>query len=188
MPLQCIFVQKKCKNAISDHQNGHHFPRSRSFQVKSRTTCPLPLATSLPSFIGITTIDLKKRAKMWFHTVKWPSFPKVKFTDNVILTPSKSRPCFVGITKIDWEKSAKAWFFYLKWPPQKFSPHFTLHSRTTHDMCEQDIMWISPKLRALGPGQTFDNTLWILLLQRWRWLQTNQTHIGPTLYVWPNYG
>ena len=47
-------------------------------------------------------------------------------------------------------------------------------------------MGISVKLRALGPGQRINNTFWILVLQG-RWLQTNQTHIGPTLYVGPKY-
>ena len=60
-------------------------------------------------------------------------------------------------------------------------------------MCLQNIIGNSAKLWALGPGQSFDNTFWILLLQLrrqrrlWRQLQTNQTHIGPTLYVGPNY-
>ena len=43
---------------------------------------------------------------------------------------------------------------------------------------------IAAKLRALGPGQRFENTFWILLLRRR--LQSNQTHIGPTLPVGPN--
>ena len=61
-------------------------------------------------------------------------------------------------------------FFNLKWPPiaesSASSPNFALHSRTTQDMCVQDIIGISAKLRALGP---------------------EQTHIGPTHYVGPNY-
>ena len=52
-------------------------------------------------------------------------------------------------------------------------------------MCLQNIIGISAKLRVLGPGQIFDNTFRILLLWR-RQLQTNRTHIDPTLHVGPN--
>ena len=65
---------------------------------------------------------------------------------------------------------------------EQLGPSFALYSGTTQDMCLQNIIGISAKLRALGPGQRFDNTFWIL---RRRWLQTNQTHIGPTLHVGP---
>ena len=54
---------EKCKILILDPQNGRHFPRSKSFE-NSRTRCPLPLAMSLPSCIGINKVDLEKSAKM----------------------------------------------------------------------------------------------------------------------------
>ena len=38
------------KNVISDPQNGRHFPRTRSFEVKFKDNVPLTLAISLPSF------------------------------------------------------------------------------------------------------------------------------------------
>ena len=50
-------------------------------------------------------------------------------------------------------------------------------------MCLQNFIGISAKLRALGPGQRFDYKFWILQ----QWLQTYQTHIGPTLHVGLNY-
>ena len=61
-----------CKNAISDHKNVHHIPRSRSFEVKFAggfeikfaDKVSLTLAMSLPSFTGITKIDLEKSATM----------------------------------------------------------------------------------------------------------------------------
>ena len=59
-------VGKKCKNAISDPKNGRHFPSSRLFGSNSQIMCPLPLAMSLPSFVGITKIDWEKSAKMRF--------------------------------------------------------------------------------------------------------------------------
>ena len=49
-------------------------------------------------------------------------------------------------------------------------------------MCLQNTIGISAKLRSLGPEQRFENTFWILQ----RRLQTNQTHISPTLHVGPN--
>ena len=51
---------------------------------------------------------------------------------------------------------------------EKFGPNFALHSVTTQDMCLQNIIGISLKLRVLGL------------------LQTYQTHIGPTLHVGSN--
>ena len=66
------------------------------------------------------------------------------------------------------------------WNLEQLGP---LHGETTQDMCLQNIIGISAKLRALGSGQKFDNTFWILLMRRrWR-LQTNQTHIGPTMFI-----
>ena len=63
---------------------------------------------------------------------------------------------------------------------------YALHTETAQDMCVQNIIGISAKFRVLGPEQKFNNTFWIFL-QRRRRLQTNQTHIGPTLHVGPNY-
>ena len=57
----------------------------------------------------------------------------------------------------------------------------------TQDMCLQNIIGISAKLKVLGPGQRFEKTFWILLLLLRQRLQTNQTHIGPILHVGPNY-
>ena len=49
---------------------------------------------SLPCFLEITKIDLKKSAKMLFQPLKWPLFPgpssrsfEVKFAEMVPLTP-----------------------------------------------------------------------------------------------------
>ena len=64
---------------------------------------------------------------------------------------------------------------------EQLGPNFALPSGSTQDMWLQNIIGISAKLRALGPRQRFQNTFWILL---WR-LQTNQTHVGLTLYLGP---
>ena len=54
-------------------------------------------------------------------------------------------------------------------------------------MCVQNILGIYAKFMALDPEHRFDNTFWILLMWRQQQrLQTNQTHIGPTLHVGPN--
>ena len=67
---------------------------------------------------------------------------------------------------------------------EQFGHTFALHSETTQDMCLQNIKGISVKMRSLCPAQIFQNTFWILLLLLLlRWLQTSQTHIGPTLHV-----
>ena len=104
-----------------------------------------------------------------------------------------SLPSFIGITKIVWEKIAKnvmqTCYFLFKMTAisrnlKQLGPNFALHSGTTQDMSVQSIIGISAKLRALGPEQRFNNTLWILLMRR---LQTNQTHIGPKLHVGPKY-
>ena len=58
MPFWGLFVQKKCKYAISDLKNGRHVPRSKSFEVKFADKIPLP------SFVGITILDWEKSAKM----------------------------------------------------------------------------------------------------------------------------
>ena len=63
-------------------------------------------------------------------------------------------------------------------------PNFALHSRTTQDMCVQNIIGISAKLRALARSQRFSYTFRIL--RRRRRLQTNRTHIGPHIHVGPN--
>ena len=39
-----IDLEKKCKNVISDPKNGHHFPRSMSFEVKFTNKVPLTLS------------------------------------------------------------------------------------------------------------------------------------------------
>ena len=101
------------------------------------------------------------------------------------LSQPMSPPSFVQITKIDWEKSAKIWFFKFKMGAisqsvEQMGPNFALHSGTTRDMYLQNIIGISAKLRALGSGQRFLHTFWIL--RRWR-LQTNQTYIGPTVFM-----
>ena len=59
---------------------------------------------------------------------------------------------------------------------KQLGPNFPLHSGTTQDMCLQNVSTISAKLRALGPGQRFNYTFFIIQ----RWLQTNQAQIGPT--------
>ena len=64
-------------------------------------------------------------------------------------------------------------------------PNFALPSGTTQDTCVQNIIRIPVKLRGLGPEQRSPYTFWILLRRR-RWLQTNQTHIGPPFHVGPN--
>ena len=67
---------------------------------------------------------------------------------------------------------------------EQLNPNFALHAGATQDMRLRNIIGISAKLRVLGPEQRFDNTFWILLMWRSRWLfQTNQTYIGPTLHV-----
>ena len=51
-------------------------------------------------------------------------------------------------------------------------------------MCLQNIIEISAKLRAVGPVQRLITHFGSYYLRR---LQTNQTHIGSTLHVGPNY-
>ena len=63
---------------------------------------------SLPSFVGITKIELEKNAKMLFQTLKMAAISRsrsfeVKFADKVPLTPIMSLPSFIGITRIDFE-------------------------------------------------------------------------------------
>ena len=72
----------------------------------------------------------------------------------------------------------------ISWNLEQIGPNSALHTGTTQDMCVQDIIGIYAKLRVPGPEQRFDNTFRILL--QWRRLQTNRTHIGPTLHVGPN--
>ena len=55
---------EKCKNVISETKNDCHFPRSRSLEVKFADKVLLTLAMSLPSFVGLTKIDLEKSVKM----------------------------------------------------------------------------------------------------------------------------
>ena len=70
----------------------------------------------------------------------------------------------------------------ISWNLEQLGPNFALHTATTQDMCvHQDLC----KLRALSPEQRFDNTFLDPPTQPWR-LQTNQTHIGPTLHVESN--
>ena len=104
-----------------------------------------------------------------------------------------SLPRFIWINQNRLGEVQKCDFFELKWPLltswniEQLGPNFALHSGTTQDRCLQNIIRISAKLRVQGTGQRFDNTFWILLMRRRQQLQTNQTHIGPTLHVGPNY-
>ena len=66
---------------------------------------------------------------------------------------------------------------------EQLARNFALHSRTTEYMCLQNIIGISVKMRALGPGQRLQRTFWILWRRR---LQRYEKHIGPTLHVGPN--
>ena len=120
----------------------------------SRTRCLLPLVKPLPSFVEISKIDLIGEKF------------EVKFADKVPLTP-----CNVP-TKFRWnnqnrmgEKCKSVIYFIqnIDYSPNldQLGPNFALHSGTTHDMCKQNIMGISAKLRALGPRQRFDYTFWI---------------------------
>ena len=137
---------------------------------------------------------------MWFQTFKMAA---ISWGQGNLMSNSRTRcpwplamflPNFVGITRIDCYKSAKILFLKFKMAAisrnlEQLRPHFALHSRITQHMCLQNIIGISAKLRVLGPNQIFHysiNTFWILLMRRQQ-LQTNQTHIGPTLHVGPKY-
>ena len=80
----------------------------------SQTRCPLPLAKSLPSLIGITRIYFLEKTKK--NVISDPSNGRnfsrsrsfeVRFADKVALTLAMFLPCLVGITKANLEKSAK---------------------------------------------------------------------------------
>ena len=129
---------------------------------------------------------------MWFQNLKMTTISRGQGRSRsypqrgCTLPLAMSLPRFVWIlTKIDWEKSAKMWFFKkIKMAAilrnlEQLGPNFALHSGTTQDMCVWNIIRISLKLRALGPAQRFEDTFWILLPLRW--LQSYQTHIGPTI-------
>ena len=45
------------------------------------------------------------------------------------------------------------------WNLEQLGPNFALHSGTTQDMCLQNIIRISLKLRVLGLAQKFKNIL-----------------------------
>ena len=89
-------------------------------RFNSQTRRPLPIAMSLPSFVGIRKIEIEKSAKMWFQTPEMAAIPKGQ---GLLRSNSRARcklplrmslQCFVGITKIDLDKSAKMWFQTLK--------------------------------------------------------------------------
>ena len=60
-------VGEKCQNAISDLKNAHHFPRSRSFEVKFADKLTLTPSNFPTKFRGITKIDLEKSAFVSLH-------------------------------------------------------------------------------------------------------------------------
>ena len=110
MPFWDLFVQEKCKNASSDPQNGHHFPRSRLFEVKFMDK--MPLTSSNVS----TQFRLNNQNRFWAkckNVISDPSngshFPRSRSFDVKFILPSS-----VGITKIDLDKSAKMQFQILK--------------------------------------------------------------------------
>ena len=90
------------------------------WRSNSHTRCLLPMAMSLPCFVGITIKHLDKSEKMWFQTLKtatisqghgrWRSNSRTRCP----LPIRMSLPSFARITKIDLEKSAKSWFQTLK--------------------------------------------------------------------------
>ena len=90
------------------------------FSLDLHTSCPLPLAMSLQSCVGITKIDLEQSAKKWFQTLKMATISRGQgplrsnSRTRCPLPLAMSLPSSVGMTKIDWEKSAKKWFQTLK--------------------------------------------------------------------------
>ena len=94
MPFYSLFVQKKCKNVISDPENGCHFPRLRVFEVKFMDKVPLTPNNVPTKFRLNNQIDLEKGAKLLLQIhKKGCHFPrsrslKVRFTEKVPLAPS----------------------------------------------------------------------------------------------------
>ena len=129
-----------------------------------------------------------EKVQKWnFRPLKWPPFPEVKVAGaknsqtRCPLSLAIYLPSFVGIANIAWEKSAKMWFcFRFKMDTilrnlEQLGRNFALHVGITQDMCLENIIGISVKLRALClcPEQRFEHTFWI---RRRRRLQTNQTY------------
>ena len=90
---QKIF-REMCKNVISDAKNGHHFQRSRSFEVKSRDKMPLINSNIPTTFCSNKHNIFGEKSK---NVISYPKngrhFPRsmlfaVKFVDKVPLTPS----------------------------------------------------------------------------------------------------
>ena len=46
----------------------------------------------------------------------------------------------------------------ISWNLEQLGPNSALQSGTTQDVCVQNIIGISLKLRVLGPAQRFENT------------------------------
>ena len=139
---------------------------------------------------------VQKKAKIQFQKMAANSQGQSRLRSNsqtkCSLPQAMSPPSFVRITEIDLGKSTKKWFLKFKMATisrnlEQLGWNFALSSGTTQDLCMQNIIGISVKLRALDPTQRFEHTFWILLLLRRRRLQTYQTHIGPKLHVRPNY-
>ena len=62
---------------------------------------------------------------------------------------------------------------------EKLGQNFALHSGTIQDMCLQNIIGISVKMRALGPGKRFEHTLWIILGGGGGFKPIQHIHVGP---------
>ena len=69
MPFYGLFVQKKCKIAISDPKNGHRFLRSRSSKVKFADKVLLTPSYVPTKFRWKTKINWGKSEKMQFFSI-----------------------------------------------------------------------------------------------------------------------
>ena len=106
MPFWGLFGQEKCKNCNFWPLKWLPSPKVKVIWGHiAQTRCPLPQATSLPSFVGITKTDLQKSAKKWFFRTKRSKFDPHDLENRSRSCMSCLLPCIIwsnNYANLEW--------------------------------------------------------------------------------------